>query len=73
MTYQQLRANERDPAKIEKAYRDVMKSSAEYREAGLALGARGSAPRRFGMQRHVVKLATVIDWSASVVGGVGAA
>jgi hypothetical protein len=26
-----------------------------------------------GMQRHVVKPATVIDWSTSVVGGVGVA
>jgi succinate dehydrogenase / fumarate reductase, cytochrome b subunit len=37
---------------------------------GLALGL---DPKERGMQRHVVKPATVIDWSTSVVGGVGAA
>jgi succinate dehydrogenase / fumarate reductase cytochrome b subunit len=37
---------------------------------GLALGLE---PKELGMQRHVVKPATVIDWTASVVGGVEAA
>ena len=37
---------------------------------GLALGLQ---PKELGMQRHVVKPATVIDWTASVVGGVEAA
>jgi succinate dehydrogenase / fumarate reductase, cytochrome b subunit len=37
---------------------------------GLALGLE---PKELGMQRHVVKPATVIDWSTSVVGGVEAA
>jgi succinate dehydrogenase cytochrome b subunit len=36
---------------------------------GLALGL---DPKELGMQRHVVKPASVIDWSASVVAGVGA-
>ena len=36
---------------------------------GLALGLE---PKELGMQRHVVKPASVIDWSASVVAGVGA-
>jgi succinate dehydrogenase / fumarate reductase cytochrome b subunit len=36
---------------------------------GLALGLE---PNELGMQRHVVKPASVIDWSASVVGGVEA-
>ncbi|HEX2105372.1 MAG TPA: CoB--CoM heterodisulfide reductase iron-sulfur subunit B family protein [Solirubrobacteraceae bacterium] len=37
---------------------------------GLALGLE---PKELGMQRHVVKPATVIDWTTSVVGGVEAA
>jgi succinate dehydrogenase / fumarate reductase cytochrome b subunit len=37
---------------------------------GLALGL---DPKELGMQRHVVKPATVIDWTTSVVGGVEAA
>jgi len=37
---------------------------------GLALGI---APDQLGMQRHVVKPASVIDWTTSVVGEVGAA
>jgi succinate dehydrogenase cytochrome b subunit len=37
---------------------------------GLAFGLE---PKELGMQRHVVKPATVIDWTASVVGGVEAA
>jgi succinate dehydrogenase cytochrome b subunit len=37
---------------------------------GLALGL---GPKELGMHRHVVKPATVIDWTASVVGGVEAA
>jgi succinate dehydrogenase / fumarate reductase cytochrome b subunit len=37
---------------------------------GLALGL---DPKELGMQRHVVKPASVIDWSASVVAGVEAA
>jgi succinate dehydrogenase / fumarate reductase cytochrome b subunit len=37
---------------------------------GLALGLE---PKDLGMQRHVVKPATVIDWTTSVVGGVEAA
>jgi succinate dehydrogenase / fumarate reductase, cytochrome b subunit len=36
---------------------------------GLALGLE---PKELGMQRHVVKPASVIDWSTSVVGSVGA-
>jgi succinate dehydrogenase / fumarate reductase cytochrome b subunit len=36
---------------------------------GLALGLE---PKDLGMQRHVVKPATVIDWTTSVVAGVGA-
>jgi succinate dehydrogenase / fumarate reductase cytochrome b subunit len=36
---------------------------------GLALGLE---PKELGMQRHVVKPATVIDWTTSVVAGVGA-
>jgi succinate dehydrogenase / fumarate reductase, cytochrome b subunit len=36
---------------------------------GLALGL---DPKELGMQRHVVKPATVIDWTTSVVGGVEA-
>jgi len=36
---------------------------------GLALGLE---PNELGMQRHVVKPATVIDWTTSVVGGVEA-
>ena len=36
---------------------------------GLALG---FDPKELGMQRHVVKPATVIDWSEAVVGGVEA-
>jgi succinate dehydrogenase cytochrome b subunit len=36
---------------------------------GLALGLE---PKELGMQRHVVKPASVIDWSTSVVGGVEA-
>jgi len=36
---------------------------------GLALGL---DPDELGMQRHVVKPASVIDWTTSVVGGVGA-
>jgi succinate dehydrogenase / fumarate reductase cytochrome b subunit len=37
---------------------------------GLALGL---DPKELGMNRHVVKPATVIDWTTSVVGGVEAA
>jgi succinate dehydrogenase / fumarate reductase, cytochrome b subunit len=37
---------------------------------GLALGL---SPSDLGMQRHIVKPATVIDWTTSVVAGVGAA
>jgi succinate dehydrogenase / fumarate reductase, cytochrome b subunit len=37
---------------------------------GLALGLE---PKDLGMQRHVVKPASVIDWTTSVVAGVGAA
>jgi succinate dehydrogenase / fumarate reductase cytochrome b subunit len=37
---------------------------------GLALGLE---PKELGMHRHVVKPATVIDWTTSVVGGVEAA
>jgi succinate dehydrogenase / fumarate reductase, cytochrome b subunit len=36
---------------------------------GLALGLE---PKELGMQRHVVKPSTVIDWTTSVVAGVGA-
>jgi succinate dehydrogenase / fumarate reductase cytochrome b subunit len=36
---------------------------------GLALGL---SPKELGMQRHVVKPSAVIDWSTSVVAGVGA-
>ena len=35
---------------------------------GLALGLE---PKELGMQRHVVKPASVIDWTTSVVAGVG--
>ena len=35
---------------------------------GLALGL---SPKELGMARHVVKPTSVIDWSTSVVGGVG--
>ena len=35
---------------------------------GLALGL---SPKELGMNRHVVKPTTVIDWSTSVVGAVG--
>jgi succinate dehydrogenase / fumarate reductase cytochrome b subunit len=36
---------------------------------GLALGL---TPKELGMDRHVVKPTTVVDWSTSVVAGVGA-
>jgi succinate dehydrogenase / fumarate reductase, cytochrome b subunit len=36
---------------------------------GLALGLE---PKELGMSRHVVKPTSVIDWSESVVAGVGA-
>jgi succinate dehydrogenase / fumarate reductase cytochrome b subunit len=36
---------------------------------GLALGLE---PKELGMARHVVKPTSVIDWSTSVVAGVGA-
>jgi succinate dehydrogenase / fumarate reductase cytochrome b subunit len=36
---------------------------------GLALGL---SPKQLGMQRHIVKPTSVIDWSTSVVAGVGA-
>ena len=36
---------------------------------GLAFGLE---PKELGMNRHVVRPATVIDWSTSVVGGVAA-
>jgi succinate dehydrogenase / fumarate reductase cytochrome b subunit len=36
---------------------------------GLALGL---SPKELGMDRHVVKPTTVIDWTTSVVAGVGA-
>jgi succinate dehydrogenase / fumarate reductase cytochrome b subunit len=37
---------------------------------GLALGLE---PKELGLQRHVVRPTSVIDWSTSVVAGVGAA
>jgi succinate dehydrogenase / fumarate reductase cytochrome b subunit len=37
------------------------------------LASLGLDPKELGMQRQVVKPAAVIDWSTSVVGGVGAA
>jgi succinate dehydrogenase / fumarate reductase cytochrome b subunit len=36
---------------------------------GLALGL---SPKEIGLQRHVVKPTSVIDWSTSVIAGVGA-
>ena len=36
---------------------------------GLALGL---SPKEIGLQKHVVKPTSVIDWSTSVVAGVGA-
>ena len=35
---------------------------------GLALGL---APKELGLQRHVVKPTAVVDWTTSVVAGVG--